>query len=102
MALYAQVELARKKVPACKVSMAGVLRAFRRMLRDYLHPADSAHSLCALVRRAIVDDYHRANKASRIDTRRKYEQPPGPPDIRAATPAQIKHAKQLAAADKKG
>ena len=102
MALYAQVELARKKVPAHKVSIAGVLRAFRRMLRDYLHSADSAHSLCALVRRAIVDDYHRANKASRIDTRRKYEQPPGPPHIRSATRAQIKHAKQLAAADKKG
>jgi hypothetical protein len=102
MALYAQVELARKKVPACKVSIAGVLRAFRRMLRDYLHPADSAHSLCALVRQAIVDDYHRANKASRIDTRRKYEQPPGPPDIRPATRAQIKHAKQLTTADKKG
>lgn len=102
MALYAQVELERKKVPACKVSIAGVLRAFRRMLRDYLHPADSAHSLCALVRRAIVDDYHRANKASRTDTRRKYEQPPGPPDIRNATRTQIILAKQLAALDKKG
>jgi hypothetical protein len=96
MALYAQVELAQKQVPADKISIAGVLRAFRRMLRDYLHPADSRHSLCALVRRAILDNYHRTNKASRTDTRRKYEQPPGPPDIRSATRAQIKLAKQLA------
>ena len=102
MALYAQVELVRKQVPARKISIAGVLRAFRRMLRDYLHPADSAHSLCALVRRAIVDDYYRANKASRTETRRKYEKPPAPPDIRPATRAQIKHAKQLTTKDKKG
>lgn len=102
MALYAQVELAKKQVPANKVSIAGVLRAFRRMLRDYLHPADPANSLCALVRRAIVDHYRRANKASRTDTRRKYEQPPGPPDIRPASRAQIKLAKQLAAEHKNG
>jgi hypothetical protein len=100
MALYAQVELARKQVPANKISMAGTLRAFRRMLRDYLHPAQPTHSLCALVRRAIIDDYHRANKASRTDTRRKYEQPPGPPDIRPATQAQVKQAHRLAAAKK--
>lgn len=102
MALYAQVELARKEVPSHKVSTAGVLRAFRRMLRDYLHPADPMHSLCALVRRAIVDDYLRANKASRTDTRRKYDKPPGPPDIRNATRTQIKLAKQLTDHNRKG
>jgi hypothetical protein len=86
---------------ASKVSIAGVLRAFRRMLRDYLHPADPKHSLCALVRQAIVDDYYRAKKASCTDTRRKYEQPPGPPDIRYATRAQVKLAQQLAAERKR-
>jgi hypothetical protein len=98
MALYAQVELSRREVPAARVSLAGVLRAFRRMLRDYLHPADSAHSLCALVRRAIIDDYRRASKTSRIDMRRKYEPPPGPPHIRTATRAEIRLARQLATA----
>jgi hypothetical protein len=102
MALYAQVELARKEVPACKISMAGVLRAFRRMLRDYLHPAEPGHSLCRLVQLAIIDDYPRGSKASRVDTRRKYEKPPGPPDIRNATPAQIKQAKRFAANYQKG
>jgi hypothetical protein len=95
MALYAQVELARKRVPASKVSIAGVLRAFRRMLRDYLHPAHPEQSLCALVRRAVIDDYTRRNKASRIDTRRKYDPPPGPPHIRRATRAQVRLAKRL-------
>ena len=95
MALYAQVELARKRVPASKVSIAGVLRAFRRMLRDYLHPAEPEQSLCALVRRAVIDDYVRQNKASRIDTRRKYESAPGPPALRRATRAQVRLAKRL-------
>lgn len=102
MAFYAQVELARKRVPASKVSIAGVLRAFRRMLRDYLHPAVPEQSLCALVRRAVIDDYPRQNKASRIDTRRKYDPPPGPPDIRRATPAQVRLAQRLIAEAKKG
>jgi hypothetical protein len=97
MALYAQVELARKRVPASKVSIAGVLRAFRRMLRDYLHPAEREQSLCALVRRAVIDGYRRRNKASRIDTRRKYDPPPGPPDIRRAKPAQVRLANRLTA-----
>lgn len=102
MALYAQVELARKRVPASRVSIAGVLRAFRRMLRDYLHPAVPAQSLCVLVRRAIIDDYPRRSKASRIDTRRKYEPPPGPPDIRRATATQVRLARQIIAETKNG
>jgi hypothetical protein len=102
MALDAQVELAHKHVPANKVGIAGMLRPFRRMLRDYLHLADPAHRLCTLVRRAVIDDYHRANESSRTDTRRKYEQPAGPPNIRIASRAQIKLAQQLAAERKKG
>jgi hypothetical protein len=102
MALYAQVELARKRVPASRVSIAGVLRAFRRMLRDYLHPAMPEKSLCELVRCAVIDDYPRRNKASRIDTRRKYDPPPGPPDIRRATRAQMRLAKRLIAEAEKG
>jgi hypothetical protein len=98
MALYAQVQLAPKRVPASRVSIAGVLRAFRRMLRDYLHPAVPDRGLCALIRRAVIDDYVRKNKASRIDTRRKYDPPPGPPVIRRATPAQARLAKRLVTA----
>jgi hypothetical protein len=85
-----------------KVSIAGVLRAFRRMLRDYLHPADPERNLCALIRRAVIDDYRRRNKASRIDTRRKYDPPPGPPEIRRATRAQVRLAKQVLAQAKDG
>jgi len=89
------VELARKRVAASKVSIAGVLRAFRRMLRDHLYPAQPEQSLCALVRNAVIDNYTRQNKASRIDTRRKYDPPPGPPRIRRASHAQMRLAKRL-------
>ena len=82
--------------------IAGVLRAFRRMLRDYLHPAEPEESLCALVRRAVIDNYKRRNKASRIDTRRKYDPPPGPPVIRHATRAQVRLAKRLTSQARNG
>ena len=95
MAFYAQVQLAPQGIPASRLSMAGVLRAFRRMLRDYLHPADARQSLCALVRRAVIDDYQRTNKASRHKTRRKYDPPPGPPEIRTASYAQVRLAQRL-------
>ena len=95
MAFYAQVQLAPRGIPTSRLSMAGVLRAFRRMLRDYLHPADAQQSLCALVRRAVIDDYRRSNKASRHKTRRKYDPPPGPPEICTARRDQIRLARQL-------
>ena len=95
MAFYAHVQLASRGLPASRLSMAGVLRAFRRMLRDYLHPADARQSLCALVRGAVIDDYQRRNKASRHKTRRKYDPPPGPPKIRTASHAQAQLAKHL-------
>jgi hypothetical protein len=98
MAIYAQIEMLNQGVPASKLSIAGVLRAFRRMLRDYLHPADQRHSLCALVRHAVIDDYPRRNKASRHKTRRKYDPPPGPPETRT----QIRLAKRLVTAARNG
>ena len=32
-----------------------ILKSFRRLMRDYLHPAERGQSLCALLRRALVD-----------------------------------------------
>jgi hypothetical protein len=102
MALYAQVQLAAKRVPPSKISVAGVLRAFRRMLRDYMHPARPQHSLCALVCRAIIDHYPRESKDSRVTYRRKHEKPPGPPEILKASRPQRQLARCLAAMIKDG
>jgi IS4 transposase len=103
MGLYAQAEQFKHDIPIETVSMAGVLRAFRRILRDYLHPVSPRHSLRALLRQAVRDSYLRKNKTSRDYPRKKQADPPaGPPEIKAATPAQVQHARQLHAELPKG
>jgi len=46
MALYAEVQLARDEIPATRMSFALVIRAFRRVLRDYLHPVERGDGQC--------------------------------------------------------
>ena len=48
MALYAQVELRKHGTDPQRISVAGALRAFRRILRDYLHPLDSSSFLAGI------------------------------------------------------
>jgi hypothetical protein len=96
MALYAQVELEKQEINPLYMSVAKVLRAFRRMLRDYRHPIERQCSLKALIGCALHDTYTRANKASRDYPRKKRPDPPaGPPKIQNATAAQIQLAKAL-------
>lgn len=101
--LYAQVQLAIQKIaPAC-LSTAGVLRVFRRLLRDYLHPLERGQSLPASLRRAVRDAYPRQNKTSRNYPRKKRPDPPaGPPEVLLATRAQIARAHRLQANLQKG
>ena len=94
MALYAEVQLARDEIPATRMSFALVIRAFRRVLRDYLHPVERGDGLCPRLRRAIIDDYRRGDKSSRNYPRKKQEKPPGSPKITLATPLQRQVAKQ--------
>lgn len=95
LGLYAQVELAKQGIAPQQLSTAGVLRVFRRMLRDYLHPA-TRHTLTRLLHRAIRDRYPRKDKSSRDYPRKKHPDPPaGPPEIKIATAAQIRLAREL-------
>jgi IS4 transposase len=50
MALYALVEAAKHKVPPQRLSFAKLLLAFRRTLRDYLHPTEQGERLCERLR----------------------------------------------------
>lgn len=96
MTLYAQVELTKHGIDPQQISVAGVLRSFRRMLRDYLHPVERDRSLSALLRRALRDKYSRQNKTSRDYPRKKHPDPPaGPPEILTATASQIRRAREL-------
>ncbi len=97
MALYALKELRRKGIDPNRLSFAKLIRAFRRMLRDYLHPIERDKKLCDLLGEAVIDDYDRSNssKTSRKYPRKKNEKPPGAPKIQTATQSQIQLAKQL-------
>jgi hypothetical protein len=96
MALYAQAEQAKHGIDTQQLSIAAVLRAFRRMMRDYLHPAERNRSLSALLRHALRDKYSRKNKTSRDYPRKKHPDPPaGPPEILNASAHQIRLAHEL-------
>ena len=99
MVLYAQAEQTKHELEPQQLSVAEILRAFRRMMRDYLHPIERNRSLLALLRRALKDMYKRRSKTSRNYARKKNPDPPaGPPEVHAATKAQIRDAKELLAA----
>jgi hypothetical protein len=101
MALYTLVETGKLGIPPRRLSVAQMLRAFRRILRDYRHPQERHHHLRDLLRTAIIDPYIRKNKTSREYPRKKQETPPGAPSITNATKQQVQHAKRLAATNKK-
>lgn len=95
MALYALVEAAHRQIPPQRLSFAALLRAFRRTLRDYLHPTLPGDRLCQRLRQAIVDPYTRRTKQSRNHPHKKREHPPGPPLILIATTLQRTQATNL-------
>ncbi|MCC7474333.1 MAG: transposase [Pirellulales bacterium] len=102
MALYDLVEADRQEVPPKRLSFAKLLLAFRRTLRDYLHPTEPGERLCERLRQAIIDPYLRKHKASRGYPRKKQEQPPGPPQIIQASRTQIQRVNALACEQQKG
>jgi len=95
MALYALVEATKHKIPPRRLSFAQLLLAFRRTLRDYLHPTERGQRLCERLRHAIIDPYQRKNKTSRHYPRKKQEHAAGPPLIVRASRSQVQRAKTI-------
>jgi Transposase DDE domain len=95
MTLYALTLIRARGIPAQRLSVARVLRAFRRMLRDYLHPIEPRHRLRDWLRLAVIDAYDRKNKSSRDYPRKKRERPPGAPTIINASKTQLRWARLL-------
>jgi hypothetical protein len=102
MAFYALLQLEHADLPSERLSIAQTLRAFRRMMRDYLHPAERGHSLRERLQTALIDAYQRGHKTSRNYPRKKQERPPGPPQLLTATQTQIQQAQALRQELKKG
>jgi hypothetical protein len=95
MALHAEVQLAREGVPARRMSVAKILSAYRKSMREYKSCPDPGESLRDLVSKAVIDPYKRANKSSRDYPRKKQGHAIGAPQIRNATKDQIKAAREL-------
>jgi hypothetical protein len=69
--LHSHHRLIGQGVPPERISFAGVLRAYRRALREYKSRPDPGECLTELLDRAIIDPYVRQNKASRDYPRKK-------------------------------
>lgn len=96
MALYAQAEIHEHQGDPTQISIACVLRSYRRMMRDYRHPAQRGSTLSSLLRTALRDPYKRATKASRnYPCKKQYDPPPRAPEILKATSEEILHARML-------
>jgi hypothetical protein len=78
-----------------RLSVAGVLRAFRRTMRNYRNAPDRGEDLASLLAAAVIDSYKRQNKSSRAYPRKKKERPAGKPKIVHATKTQIQQAQVI-------
>lgn len=101
MALYALVEANQQNIPPERLSFAQLLLAFRRTLRDYLHPTEKGQRLCQRLRQAVIDSYVRKNKSSRNYPRKKQEKPPGAPMFLTASQKQVRQAAALNCKEKR-
>jgi IS4 transposase len=97
MGLHSHCHLLQRGVLPERVSFAGVLRAYRRPMREYKSVPDRQERLTDLLNLAVLDDYERTDKRNRNYPRQKHETPPRPPKIRTATRTQKKQAQILKA-----
>lgn len=95
LGLHAQVELARDGIPARRVSVAGLLRAYRAAMQEYRSRPGPGESLWERLSEAVIDAYQRSNKASRNYPRKKHAHAIGAPEIRPATKVEIEIAQQI-------
>jgi hypothetical protein len=93
--LHAQVEQARLGIAAQRMSVAGVLQAYRTPLREYKSAPDPGESLRDLLSKAVIDPYQRGDKSSRDYPRKKQGHAIGAPRMLQATKAQIKAAREF-------
>ena len=81
-----------------RLSPAGIIRAFRRTARDYLHPQNKDPSLDGLIRQATKDNYQRTRpKQSRNYPKKRKFKIPKPPKIELANKFQKSKMKSLPA-----
>lgn len=102
MLLYAEQHLHRRRVPPRRMSVAGVLRAFRGLLKHPCVLLPPSTRLAEALDAAVIDSYTRRNKHSRNYPRKKYDPPCGPPTLLTASRQQKQLAVQLRNTDLSG
>jgi hypothetical protein len=96
MALHAQHYQQSQGLDPERLSVAGMLRAYRRALREYKSRPEAGEDLYSLLAIAIKDNYQRTSrKTSREYPRKKKQTTAGPPQIVRATASQIKLAAEI-------
>lgn len=95
LGLHGQVELAYDAIPASRVSVAGLLRAYRAAMREYRSRPDPGESLWERLGAAVIDGYRRSSRASRDYPRKKRAHAIGAPEIRQATTREIELAREI-------
>jgi hypothetical protein len=95
MALHAQYELSQQGLPSRRLSMAGMLRAYRKPMREYKSRPDPGEDFQTLLSQALLDEYQRADKSSRNYPRKKQSHPLGAPEITVASQQQRQHAQKI-------
>lgn len=95
MSLYAQVELSQEgiAIPPERISVAGMLLAYRRTMREYKSRPEGGESLREMLLEAVIDSYDRKSKKSRDYPRKRTRERVMVPKILIATPKQINDAK---------
>jgi Transposase DDE domain len=93
MLLSAQQHRSDLTESPARLSVARVLRAFRKAITNSI---DAGSSLSELIAVAVIDSYSRRDKRSRGYPRKKYDPPAKPPRITDATQQQRKLAQQHA------
>jgi IS4 transposase len=102
MGLHSHHRLAvQRGVAVERISFVGTLRAYRGAMREYQSCPQSGERLTQMLDSAIIDNYHRENKANRNYPRKKQRPATGPPIIQLATRQQIRKALQVKAEQKK-
>ena len=95
MALHAQAFQQSQRLDPTQLSVAGMLRAYRRAMREYKSEPEPGEDLLTMLKLALKDDYERASKTSRDYPRKKRETAAGPPQILTATKAQVQNAAKI-------
>lgn len=95
MMLRTKVELAANEIAPQRLSVARMLLAYRRSMREYKSRPDAGESLNESLRAAVMDAYRRRSKTSRSYPRKRKKQPNMVPEIAFASDVQIKLASEL-------